>query len=209
MLLDLNLCYQRGRGGRKRRSCRAEQAVSDDDPAHIHFKNTFTADLTKLKEGTNVRFLRIDTALNPSFKNLKCLPKSERDQVWSMFSDVLKEQHSDAETIEHEPPKKKINLLLVASDSDDENEHALVHSALDSYQAEPVISMDACPLEWCFKHERTYDSLAHLARKYLATPATKVPCEHLFSLSGDIVNKNRAALSPANCNQTCLSNWRK
>ncbi|EMP42494.1 hypothetical protein UY3_00235 [Chelonia mydas] len=36
---------------------------------------------------------------------------------------VLKEQHSDVETIEPEPPKKKINLLLVASDSDDENEH--------------------------------------------------------------------------------------
>ncbi|EMP38358.1 Nucleoporin Nup43 [Chelonia mydas] len=59
---------------------------------------------------------------------------------------VLKEQHSDAETTEPEPPKKK-NLLPVASDSDDENECALVHTALDSYQAQSVISMDACPLE--------------------------------------------------------------
>ncbi|CAM5086851.1 unnamed protein product [Natator depressus] len=109
--------------------------------------NTFTADLTKCKEYTKVRFLKIATALNSTFKNLKCCPKSERDVVWSMLSEVLKDQHFNAETTELEPPEKKINLLLVASDSDDENEHVLVHSAMDSYRAE-LISMDACPLEW-------------------------------------------------------------
>ncbi|XP_043377993.1 arf-GAP domain and FG repeat-containing protein 1 isoform X7 [Chelonia mydas] len=169
------------------------------------FMNTFTADLTKRKEDTNVRLLKIATALDPRFKNLKWLPKSKSDEVWRMFSDVLKEQYSDAETTDPERPKKKINLLRVTSDSEDENEHASVSSALDSYQSEPIISMDACPLEWWLKHEGTYDSLAHLARKCLAMLATTVPCECLFSFSGDIVNKTRAALSPANCNQTCLS----
>ncbi|XP_048715960.2 putative ATP-dependent RNA helicase DDX59 isoform X1 [Caretta caretta] len=80
-------------------------AVLDEDPAHVvHFKNTSATDLTKRKEGTNVRFLKIATALDPRFKNLKCLPKSERDGVWSMLSEVLKEQHSDAETSEPQPP---------------------------------------------------------------------------------------------------------
>ncbi|XP_074981623.1 tubulin polymerization-promoting protein isoform X2 [Caretta caretta] len=175
-----------------------EATVSDDDPAHIHFKNTFTADLTKRKEGTNVSYLKIATGLYSRFKNLKCHPKSERDKVWTMLSQVLKEQHSDVETTEPEPPKKKINLLLVASDSDDENEHASVCTALDHYQAEPVIGIDACPLEWWLKHEGTYESLVHLARKYLATT---VPCEHRFSLSGDIENKQQAASSPANVNK--------
>nr|XP_048715200.1 coiled-coil domain-containing protein 66 isoform X4 [Caretta caretta] len=164
-------------------------AVSDDDPAHV-VRFTNTADLTKGKESSNVRFLKIATALDPRFKNLKCRPKSERDKVWSMLSELLKEQHSDAETTEPKPPTQKINLLLVASDSDGENEYASVHSALNCYRAEPVISMDACPLEWCLKHEGTYESLAHLACKYLATPVTTVPCERLFSLSGD-VNKKR------------------
>ncbi|XP_074819982.1 arf-GAP domain and FG repeat-containing protein 1 isoform X6 [Natator depressus] len=144
------------------------------------FMNTFTADLTKRKEDTNVRFLKIATALDPRFKNLKWLPKSKSDEVWRMFSDVLKEQYSDAETTEPERPKKKINLLRVTSDSDDENEHASVCSALDSYRSEPIISMDACPLEWWLKHEGTYDSSAHLARKYLAMLATTVPRECLF-----------------------------
>uniref|UniRef100_A0A8C3S380 Uncharacterized protein n=1 Tax=Chelydra serpentina TaxID=8475 RepID=A0A8C3S380_CHESE len=108
----------------------------------VHFKNTFTADFTKRKEGTNVQFLKIATALDPRFKNLKCLPKSERNEVWSLLSEVLKEQQSKVETTEPKPPKKKINLLLLASDSDDENEHASVCSALDRYRAEPIISMD-------------------------------------------------------------------
>uniref|UniRef100_A0A8C0GIS5 HORMA domain-containing protein 1 n=1 Tax=Chelonoidis abingdonii TaxID=106734 RepID=A0A8C0GIS5_CHEAB len=37
----------------------------------------------------------------------------------------LKEQHSEVETTEPEPPKKEINLLLMASDSDNKNEHAV------------------------------------------------------------------------------------
>ncbi|XP_073215986.1 arf-GAP domain and FG repeat-containing protein 1 isoform X10 [Lepidochelys kempii] len=97
------------------------------------FMNTFTADLTKRKEDTNVRFLKIATALDPRFKSLKWLPKSKSDKVWGMFSDVLKEQYSNAETTEPERPKKKINLLRVTSDSDDENEHASICSALDSF----------------------------------------------------------------------------
>ncbi|EMP25168.1 Ribonuclease T2 [Chelonia mydas] len=73
-----------------------------------------------------------------------------------MLSEVLKEQHSDAETTEPEPPKKKINLLLVASDSDNENEN--VCSALDCYLAEPVICMDTCPWE-CEHHPHTWKKL--------------------------------------------------
>ncbi|EMP26952.1 Lysine-specific demethylase 5C [Chelonia mydas] len=64
--------------------------------------------------------------------------------------------------------------------------------------------MDACPLERWPKHEGAHECLADLARKYLAMPAMKVPRERLFSLSGDVVNKKRAALSPV-----CLSDWLK
>ncbi|EMP26075.1 hypothetical protein UY3_16845 [Chelonia mydas] len=87
--------------------------------------------------------------------------------MWSVLSEALKEQRFNAETTEPESPEKKINLLLVASDSDDENEHMSVCSALDRYRAEPIISRDACPLEWWLKHEGTYESLAHRAHKYL------------------------------------------
>jgi len=35
-----------------------------------------------------------------------------------------------------------------------------------------------------------------------------IPCERIFSKSGLIVSKNRAALSPVNVNKlVCLKNW--
>ncbi|KAM7145911.1 casein kinase I isoform 1-T1 [Macrochelys suwanniensis] len=120
-------------------------------------QNTFIADLTKRKDVAYMIFLKIAIALDPRFKNLKCLPKSERDKVWNMLSEVFKKQHSYLETTEPEPPKKKINLLLVASDSDVENEHASVCPPLDCYRAEPIISMEACPLEWWLKHEGAFN----------------------------------------------------
>ncbi|EMP24135.1 hypothetical protein UY3_18772 [Chelonia mydas] len=52
----------------------------------------------------------------------------------SFRGEVLKEQHSDVEATEPKPPTKKINLLLVASDLDDDNEHASVRTVLDSYR---------------------------------------------------------------------------
>ncbi|EMP27113.1 hypothetical protein UY3_15798 [Chelonia mydas] len=49
------------------------------------------------------------------------------------LSEVLKEHQSNTETKEPEPPKKKINLLLVSSDLNDERERASVRTALDYY----------------------------------------------------------------------------
>ena len=111
------------------------------------------------------------------------------------------------ETTDPVPPKKKINLLLVASDSEDEVE-AADNACVDRYRAEPCTSMETCPLKWWSEHAGAYKSLAPLAQKYLATPATTVPRERLFSLSGHIVQKKRAALSTENVTRlVCLSNW--
>lgn len=74
-------------------------------------------------------------------------------------------------------------LLAAASDSDDEEDPAS-DTSVDRYRGEPSISIDDCPLEWWSGHTRAYPTLAPLSQKYLATPATTVPCEKLFSLSG-------------------------
>jgi len=54
----------------------------------------------------------------------------------------------------------------------------------------------------------TMQTIANLAIRYIGTPATTAPCERIFSKSGLIVSKIRAALSPANVNKlVCLNNW--
>ncbi|KAJ4946070.1 hypothetical protein JOQ06_023745 [Pogonophryne albipinna] len=104
-----------------------------------------------------------------------------------------------------EPAKKKRSLLLLASDSDGKMGP---NRLLSLYKAEPSISMEECPLQWWSTHAGAHLQRSALARKHLATPATSVPCERLFSLAGNIVQKKRAALTSENVNKlVCLSDW--
>jgi len=185
--------------------------ASDDDPGYVlRFKAAFTSDLSKRKQSTNLQWLKVATALDPRFKDLKCLSRSEREEVWNLIKEESARQPEPCREPEPGPPKKKMHFLLAAaSDSDDEEDPAS-DTSVDRYRGEPSISIDDCPLEWWSGHARAYPTLAPLAQKYLATPATTVPCERLFSLSGHILQKKRAALSTANVNRlVCISNWIK
>ena len=80
--------------------------------------------------------------------------------------------------------------------------------ALAHYRAEPEIDKAGCPLEWCRKCAPSHGLVAKLAFKYLASPATTVPCERLFCISEQVENSKHASMSPDNINRlVCLSNW--
>lgn len=187
-----------------------KMAVTEDDPAYVvRFKDAFKEDLTKRKENTNIAWLKIASALDPRFKNLKCIPKAERAEVWETLDKMLKEEeHCPHSSDAGSGPQKKIGLLLMGSDTESDDETSLESSPLARYRAEPSISLEQCPLQWWSAHSRSHDKLATIALKYLPTPASTVPCERLFSLAGHIVHKKRAALAPENVNKlVCLSSW--
>jgi len=51
--------------------------ASDVDPACVvGFKAAFTEDLNRQKENTNMSLLEVATALDPRFKDLRCLPRA-------------------------------------------------------------------------------------------------------------------------------------
>lgn len=186
---------------------------SDEDPAYVTtFKTTFRKDLETCKENANIAYLKIATALEPRFKDHRCLPRAERSEVWALVTNLLKEQvdveEKPVEEKTSEPPKKKLTPLADSSESDSEQEHDSIENNVHRYRAEPTVSSDSCPLEWWSKHAHSHSMLAPYAQKYLGTPATSVPCERLFSLAGHIVQKKRASLSSENLNNlVCLSNW--
>ena len=74
----------------------------------------------------------------------------------------------------------------------------------ERYNAKPVSKED--PLVWWKARELLYHSIAKLAKKYLAIPASSVPSEHVFSLAGHVVNKRRAYLSSENVNMLIVLN---
>ena len=131
-------------------------------------------------------------------------------KVWTWIEEMLRGSEAGRaapQPTEDEPAAKKSLLLLCSSDSDSDMEE---QGPLARYKAEPCIAMRECPLEWWAAHAGAYGQLSSLARKYLASPATSVPCERLFSLAGNIIQKKRAALHSDNVNKlVCLSNWLK
>ena len=56
------------------------------------------------------------------------------------------------------------------------------------------------PLLWWNSCKGRYPLLVQLAKKYLAIPATSVPCERVFSAAGHVVNEKRSCLLPTNVN---------
>ena len=79
------------------------------------------------------------------------------------------------------------------------------------YRSDPTTANENMSgLQWWKIHESEYPELSQLARKFLATPATTVPCERLFSMAGHLINKRRSTLSPEHANELlCLQNWLK
>ncbi|KAJ8333570.1 hypothetical protein SKAU_G00415780 [Synaphobranchus kaupii] len=184
--------------------------VTEDDPAYmIKFKETFAADMEGRKEKTNIAWLKVASALDPRFKDLKCLNKADRAEVWGLIRALLQEMERERpaqpDQVEPEPPTKKPTLMLAHESSSDEEEDS-VEQCLERYKAEPLAGMDHCPQEWWSTHEGAHSEMARLARKYLAAPATSVPSERLFSVSGHVVQKKRASLLSENVNRlVCLS----
>ncbi|XP_061738828.1 uncharacterized protein LOC133540252 [Nerophis ophidion] len=155
---------------------------SDDDPTYVtKFKPTFREDLETRKGNANIAYLKIATALDPRFKALKCIPRAERSEVWASITNLLKEDMVTAEKPMQEktsePPKKKLTLLAASSESDSEHEEDSIENSVHRYRVEPAINSDFCPLEWWSNHAGSHSRLAPYAQKYLATPATSVPCE--------------------------------
>uniref|UniRef100_A0AAQ5X7Z0 HAT C-terminal dimerisation domain-containing protein n=2 Tax=Amphiprion ocellaris TaxID=80972 RepID=A0AAQ5X7Z0_AMPOC len=172
--------------------------ITDDDPAYVvKFKNAFQSDLAARRADANKTWFRGATAPDPRFKDLKCLPRGKREQVWTSLENMLQAAEPrraatlQPSTEDDEPAqKKRRSSLLLGSDSDSE-EGGMESGELRCYRAEPSISIDDCPLQWWYAHSGAYEQLPVLACKYPASPATSVPCERLFSLAGHIVQKKK------------------
>ena len=77
-----------------------------------------------------------------------------------------------------------------------EDEFVAMTKQLDEYLGLPLQNRLANPLRWWKDHAERFPYLAKLARKYLATPASSVYSERLFSEYGNIFEEKRARLLP-------------
>lgn len=70
--------------------------VSGEDTAHMgKFKTAFVKALSQRIATLNHEWLRIATVLDPCFKDLKCLGRGERKDVWTSLETLLQEQEQE------------------------------------------------------------------------------------------------------------------
>ena len=91
-------------------------------------------------------------------------------------------------------------FALAAQEEDEantaEDEFVVIAKQLDEYLSLPLLNRVANPLHWWKEHATQFSHLVKLARKYLATPASSVYSERLFSEYGNIFEEKRARLLP-------------
>ena len=128
---------------------------------------------------------KVATALDPRFKDLKCLPRAEREPVWAKLRELVKGEEPALQPLGEEnpePPKKKTALLVMDSDSESEEETP-EDNTVERYKVEPSASLDQCPLKWWSEHTAVYGKMAHIARKYLGDSCQNCPMREIFFLS--------------------------
>ncbi|CAG8453444.1 3192_t:CDS:1 [Scutellospora calospora] len=73
-----------------------------------------------------------------------------------------------------------------------------------SAEADETINL----LNWWNTHTAEYPALSKLAYNYLSIQASSVPCEQLFSIAGQIINKSRNRLNSESARAClCLHSW--
>ena len=172
--------------------------------------------LTDLQEsytGEICLFLTKATFLDPRFKGLKFLSREDCDEViLRVKKDIaLVDDDGNPTESESEQPlpkrykgeRKLMHILEGIGDTNDEEYLTPMEDRLSveisRYEGEQPTSES--PIEWWGKNQTQYPLLSQLARRYLAIPATSVPCERVFSAAGHIVSERRSCLLQDNVNR--------
>lgn len=89
------------------------------------------------------------------------------------------------------------------------NASADATAEVQKYLHEPNIGRLENPLEYWAGHKFLYPNLYKLAVVFLATPASSVPCERIFSKAGEILSKKRNRLKPSTVGKLLFLNKNK
>jgi len=103
---------------------------------------------------------------------------------------------------------KSSNAVSASSATNDAASRQIMHQQLATYLAEPTLPHSENPLSWWAMNCHNYPSIAAVARRLLAVPATSVASERLFSKAGNESRKKRNCLASAKADSVvfCMEN---
>lgn len=111
-------------------------------------------------------------------------PMSCEDSIWNDFDTAIKPLQESC----IQNPKMKSTVEI------------------DRYLQTPLLNRKLDPLKWWDENRHFYPNLFHLMRTRLCVPATSVPCERIFSKTGQIITERRNRLSTSKVKQLVFLN---
>jgi len=99
---------------------------------------------------------------------------------------------------------KSSNAVSASSATHDAASRQVMRQQLSTYLAEPTLLHSQNPLSWWATNCQKYPSVAAVARRLLAVPATSVASEHLFSKAGNVITKKQNCLASAKPHSSVL-----
>jgi hypothetical protein len=77
---------------------------------------------------------------------------------------------------------------------------------LQRYIEEPLLPRHCDPLNWWKTHAYNYPNLSRVVREKFGTVATSVPCERVFSKTGELLSARRNRLGSEKVKQIMFIN---
>jgi hypothetical protein len=114
------------------------------------------------------------------------------------------------EIVEPAPQRRRVDDLwsclddLLSDPRSDQLPSTGFQKELATYVSEGLLPRLDDPCLWWRDNRERFPSLAHVARRYLASPPSSVPSERLFSAAGDVVSDHRCSLLPENAERLIL-----
>jgi hypothetical protein len=126
---------------------------------------------------------------------------------WCLIVDEDADETQVNHDVQHELGLRSIENLVASEIENYKTEKSLlVYSSFDENKNTGTYNN---PLAWWKSREFTYPTLAKLARRILAQPATSASSERLFSSAGLTIAKDRASIDPDNAEDLIFlkENW--
>lgn len=168
----------------------------------------------------------IAAALDPRMKTAKYWMPREDDRT-ALYGNILslmmdESNQSRASTVDIEDTAGNLDIgtsksfidLLFANDKGDENiimanPNLTCERELEDFKNYPAAGRSEDPLVWWSTHESQFPTLARLAIKFLAIPATSAPSERIFSVAQRVVGKLKGRMHPTTAGTLIFLNSNK
>lgn len=182
----------------------------------------------RFKNLENSSTLLLSTLLDPRFKHIGFSQESVSERAVALARNTLtafiqnKESENRTSNLgsesavqdleERTPEDNKMSMIWSSFDkkasqfvpSGTRRSKAIVE--VDRYLEEPLLKRSENPLEWWRKNAYNYPHLSELVKLKFGTVATSVPCERLFSKSGQLISDRRNRITSDKVKQIMFVN---